>query len=154
LAKFFCGFCCEYDEVFCEEKKRIENRIEERKKSGWVDRERERERNDQCERFPARDDEWPCPVPRHPTPGPRSQVFLSACPYPSIKHYADDHAVRRMKRVHHRLQWPPSVFINQQQSPLTFTYSSHTSVKNDLIPSSFFPSCSSTNFMSLLISVQ
>jgi len=50
--KFLCGFGCEYDEVFCEEKKRIENRTEERKKSGWVDRERERERNDQCERFP------------------------------------------------------------------------------------------------------
>ena len=63
-AKFFCGFCCEYDEVFCEEKKRIENRTEERKKSGGVDRERERERNDQCERFLLpEDDEWPCTPP-------------------------------------------------------------------------------------------
>jgi hypothetical protein len=48
-AKFFCGFCCEYDEVICEEKKRIENRTEERKKSGGTT-ERERERNDQCDR--------------------------------------------------------------------------------------------------------
>jgi len=31
-AKFFCGFCCEY-EVFCKEKKRIENRSEERNKA-------------------------------------------------------------------------------------------------------------------------
>jgi len=37
--RIFCGFCCEYwDEVICEEKKRIENRTEERKKSGGDDR--------------------------------------------------------------------------------------------------------------------
>ena len=47
---FLWIFCCEYDEVICEEKKRIENRTEERKKSGRDNREGERERNDQCER--------------------------------------------------------------------------------------------------------
>jgi hypothetical protein len=40
VAKSFCGFCC----GIYEEKKRIENRIEERKKSGWVDREGERKK--------------------------------------------------------------------------------------------------------------
>ena len=64
LAKFFCGFCCEY-EVFCEEKKRIENRIEERKKSGWVDRERREKETINANESPPRDDEWPCPAPRH-----------------------------------------------------------------------------------------
>ena len=33
---------------------------------------------------------------------------------------------------------------------LTFTYNSQTSIKNDLIPSSFFPSCNSTNFISIV----
>lgn len=35
----------------------------------------------------------------------------------------------------------------------TFTYNSHTSIKNCRIPSSFFPSCSSTNFISMHRSV-
>lgn len=34
--------------------------------------------------------------------------------------------------------------------PPTFTYSSHTSMKNPRIPSSFFPSCNNRNFMSVI----
>jgi hypothetical protein len=34
------------------------------------------------------------------------------------------------------------------EGKLTFTYNSQTSMKNDLIPSSFFPSCNNTNFIS------
>ena len=55
--------------------------------------------------------------------------------------------MRRVERVQHRLQ-SVSIAIPGCPMPLTFTYSSQTSVKNCRIPSSFFPSCRSTNFMS------
>ena len=96
----------------------------------------------------------PCDTPKHPYPDPRSQVFLRAQPHPCIKHSTNYHAMRRMKRVHHRLTPYPLQFLAiTQQSPLTFMYSSHTSVKKALIPSSFLPSCNKTNFMSFVITI-
>ena len=54
-----------------------------------------------------------------------------------------------MKWVHHRLQQRSSSTSSiYQRVSLTLMYISQTSVKNPRIPSSFFPSCSSTNFMS------
>jgi hypothetical protein len=47
----FVDFVVNMMRYFCEEKKRIENRIEERKKKRLGRPRGERERNDQCERF-------------------------------------------------------------------------------------------------------
>lgn len=75
LAKFFCGFCREYDEVFCEEKKRIENRSEERKGrkvAGSTERERERKKETikaiSCPKGEMMNAP-PCLDPCHPDPG-------------------------------------------------------------------------------------
>ena len=58
-----------------------------------------------------------------------------------------------MEGIHHRLRKRVSfllsyIYILCSSKKLTFTYNSQTSMKNDLIPSSFFPSCNSTNFIS------
>jgi hypothetical protein len=75
-------------------------------------------------------------------------MFPRARPYTSIKHRAYYRAVRGVERIQHRLPHRQCLARTAHITLLTFAYSSQTSIKNALIPSSFLPSWSSTNFMS------
>lgn len=79
------------------------------------------------------------------------QILLRTGPHPSVEDRASYGCVGRMERIEHRLRLAvneASGHPHQEAVLLTFTYSSQTSLKNALIPSSLRDSCNNTNFMS------
>jgi hypothetical protein len=78
-----------------------------------------------------------------------SQILPCTRPYLRVKHTAPDHRVCGLKRIHCRLYSLLSEpLIVCYETIHTFTYSSHISMKNCRIPSSFLPSCNNTIFVS------
>jgi hypothetical protein len=82
----------------------------------------------------------------HNDPGHSLQIPARARPDPHIKHTASDRSMCAVERIQECLANISRVYFLVKQH--TFTYSSQVSSRNSRIPSSFLPSCSSTNFMS------
>lgn len=78
------------------------------------------------------------------------EVFLRTRPHPTVKHGAAYRRVGSMERIHGRLR-NPLKNENKEERTRTLTYSSQRSLKNTLIPSSFFVSCRTINFMSVVL---